>query len=49
LRLHVVAGLLVELGVEPTDHAALRATLADPQGVVGVVAEIKVVRVKSRY
>jgi hypothetical protein len=36
LRLHVVAGREVLLGVEPPDHAARRSARARPQGLIGV-------------
>ena len=41
LRLRRVAGLVEHLGVEPADH---RAAAARPQRLVGVVAELRMVR-----
>ena len=47
LRLHLVAGLFIHFGVEPADHAALGRPGAGPQRVVGVLAEIEVMRLEA--
>src|SRR5262249_22235705 len=43
LRLHLVAGFVEGLAVEPADHAALRAASAGPERVVGVFREHEMV------
>src|SRR3984893_967163 len=43
LRLHLVAGFVEGLAVEPADHAALRAAGAGPERVVGVFREHEMV------
>jgi hypothetical protein len=46
LRLLDVAGLVQHLGVDPADIAAA-ATGAHPQRIVGVIAELQMVRAKA--
>ncbi len=48
LRLLLIAGLLVHLRIQPAHHAAVRASGAGPQRVVGIVRKIEMLRVETR-
>src|SRR5262249_19566249 len=47
LRFRLVAGLLIHLGIEPADRAAMRLALAEPQRVIGVMREVQVVGIET--